>query len=493
MISLVKNELVKIFSKKSFYIKLAIILMFIILTTCIYKFAYNNMYSMYASPASTYYAEMEKQVKELESQNKTNTDEYVYMKTDLEINDLVKQYANQTWKQEIIHNQAYNILQNINSLIYIEGHSEKDSREVKELLNQKNSLLEKISQDDWKYFVQADLAENKQIKETAELELKESVNPETIRQLKSTINQAEIAMQATEYRLKYDICFDNGYLDNAIDNYKNSANSIYQYENSSETEKEDYQNKQMYYDSIEKCNISKYTIENQIDAGKVDDTKGLLANMYDEYGIFIVIMIVIIAAGIVSEEFNKGTIKLLLVRPYSRTKILLSKYIAAILIIPITIIFIIIMQLLVGGIAFGFDSLQNPVVAYDHNQNAVVTMNVFKYIGIQTLYMLPLLVLLATIAFAISSLLTNTSLALAGTLLLYMGGSILTVLTQVYKLEFMKYFITLNWDIKQYIFGGLPETVYTTLAFSLIICAIYFVVIMGITIFNFNRKNIKNI
>ena len=47
-----------------------------------------------------------------------------------------------------------------------------------------------------------------------------------------------------------------------------------------------------------------------------------------------------IAAAIVSEEFNKGTIKQLLVRPYSRTKILTSKIIVALIYI-ISLVFVV--------------------------------------------------------------------------------------------------------------------------------------------------------
>ena len=53
---------------------------------------------------------------------------------------------------------------------------------------------------------------------------------------------------------------------------------------------------------------------------------------------FILIFSVIVAGTIVSNEFQKGTIKLLLTRPYSRNKILLSKYIVSIISILIFII-----------------------------------------------------------------------------------------------------------------------------------------------------------
>ena len=60
-----------------------------------------------------------------------------------------------------------------------------------------------------------------------------------------------------------------------------------------------------------------------------------------------------IAGTIVSEEFNKGTIKLLLVKPYTRNKILLSKFITTLIMIVFVIIVTITMQILIGGVLFG--------------------------------------------------------------------------------------------------------------------------------------------
>ena len=98
-----------------------------------------------------------------------------------------------------------------------------------------------------------------------------------------------------------------------------------------------YQEKLAYNESLENKEISRYIIENNIDLYKTD-TKGMLENFFNEYGIFIIVVIVMIAGTIVSEEFNKGTIKLLLVKPYSRLKILLSKYITTLIILGISLV-----------------------------------------------------------------------------------------------------------------------------------------------------------
>ena len=106
------------------------------------------------------------------------------------------------------------------------------------------------------------------------------------------------------------------------------------------------------------------------------------------------------------------------------------------------------MQILVGGILFGFGSIFEPVVVYNLSANAIQEINIFAYLGIQTLTQLPIIILLATLAFAISTIFSNSALAITISLLGYMGASIINQLAIAYKLTFMKYFVTMNWGFK---------------------------------------------
>ena len=253
-----------------------------------------------------------------------------------------------------------------------------------------------------------------------------------------------------------------------------------------------YQEKLAYNESLENKEISRYIIENNIDLYKTD-TKGMLENFFNEYGIFIIVVIVMIAGTIVSEEFNKGTIKLLLVKPYSRLKILLSKYITTLIILGISLIAFIFMQLIVGGIVFGLDSLSTPVVQYNFNTNQLVELNIFTYLIIQILTQLPMLILLLTLAFALSTIFTNSALAITITLLGYMSPSIINILAIQYNVEIMKYFVTMNWDLSPYLFGGLASMEGMSLGFSILISIVYLLLMIIPTYIIFKKKNIKNI
>ena len=97
------------------------------------------------------------------------------------------------------------------------------------------------------------------------------------------------------------------------------------------------------------------------------------------------------------------------------------------------------------------------------------------------------------VAFAISTLFTNSTLAITISLLGYMAASIINQLAIGYDLQFMKYFVTMNWDLSGYLFGSLPSMEGMTMGFSIVMCFIYLFAMLIPTFIIFKRKNIKNI
>lgn len=255
----------------------------------------------------------------------------------------------------------------------------------------------------------------------------------------------------------------------------------------------DYEAKQEYNKSLKEKEVNHYILENNININKTNDVRGILKNLFSEYGLFIIVMIVMIAGTIVSEEFNKGTIKLLLVKPYSRNKILLAKFITVFIMIAFTIFAVIAMELIVGGIIFGWDSLSVPVLEYNFTTGSLEVINIFTYLGIEILTELPKLILLATLAFACSTLFTNSAVAIAIPLLGYMSADMINMLVIQFKVQFMRFFVSLNWNFEEYLFGNLPKMEGMTCIFSIIICLLYFVAMLIPTFIAFKKKNIKNI
>ena len=76
--------------------------------------------------------------------------------------------------------------------------------------------------------------------------------------------------------------------------------------------------------------IKEYQIENDIAPVVAKNAWSFMSEGMGAIGI-IAVFVIIVAAGMVSSEFSWGTIKLLLIRPISRSKILLSKYLTLLL------------------------------------------------------------------------------------------------------------------------------------------------------------------
>lgn len=462
-----------------------VILAFVILTNCIYKFFYHDANSYMYSDNYIQYAKEE--LAKLDPNKPSDTKMYIDLKTQVEVFDIVQRYEQDTWQREVLESQISTYVSEKNTYLY----GDKNPEKVKEMENKINQILEKLDQDDWRYFAQEELKQAEENLKNIEKQKANTQDKQELKVLEATIENAKIDQEVAKYRIDKDIQYGNDYRNEALRRYQNQAKSVVAMQNS-EQELE-YQEKQEYNKNIENREINQYIIENNVDINKTNNLRGILKNFFNEYGLFIIVMIVMIAGTIVSEEFNKGTIKLLLVKPYSRNKILLAKFITILVMIIFSIVAIAVMELVVGGIIFGFDSLSIPILQYNFDTQSLESMSVFAYLGIQIITQLPKLILLATLAFACSTLFTNSAVAIAIPLLGYMSADMINMLVIQYKVQFMKFFVSLNWDFESYLYGNLPDMEGLTMVFSVIICVIYFIIMMIPSFIAFKKKNIKNI
>ena len=305
------------------------------------------------------------------------------------------------------------------------------------------------------------------------------------------IENAKIDEEVAEIRLNKDIPYGDDFRNKALNTYQSESKNVVNMEK--ESKELEYEEKREYNTSLEKREINRYILENNVDINKANDIRGILKNLFSEYGLFIIVMIIMIAGTIVSEEFNKGTIKLLLVKPYSRNKILLAKFITVLIMILFSIVAVVAMELIVGGIIFGYNSLSIPVLDYNFTTGSLEVMNIFTYLGIEIVTQLPKLILLATLAFACSTLFNNSAVAIAIPLLGYMSADMINMLVTQNKIQFMKFFVSLNWNFEEYLFGSLPSMEGMTCGFSIIICVLYLIIMLIPTFVVFKKKNIKNI
>ncbi|MCY9109831.1 ABC transporter permease [Bacillus atrophaeus] len=197
---------------------------------------------------------------------------------------------------------------------------------------------------------------------------------------------------------------------------------------------------------------------------------------------------IIIAAGIVANEFNWGTIKLLIIRPLSRFQILLSKYITVLLFGLGLLLFLFVGSTLLGLIFFGTggDAAANVHLVYKDGH--VAEQSIIGYLAKTYLYESISAFMLATMAFMLSAVFRNSSLAVGFSIFLLVMGSTATGFLAM-KFDWAKYILFANTDLTQYL-DGTPLVEGMTMTFSIVMLVIYFVIFQLLAFGVFLKRDI---
>lgn len=196
---------------------------------------------------------------------------------------------------------------------------------------------------------------------------------------------------------------------------------------------------------------------------------------------------IIIAAGVVASEFSWGTIKLLMIRPISRSKILLSKYAAVILFGLLMVGIVFVTSFLFGAIFFGFEDSQ-PSLIYDNGivtERPIVTTLVFTYL-LESVS----LIVFSSLAFMISAAFRNSSLAIGISLFLLLMGTTITGILSTF-FDWPKYLLFANLGLSDYINGKEPMFDGMSMTFSIITLLIYYAIFMVTAFWTFTKRDIS--
>ena len=176
--------------------------------------------------------------------------------------------------------------------------------------------------------------------------------------------------------------------------------------------------------------------------------------------LFFPIITVIAGADMVSSEFSPATIKTMLIRPVSRTKILFAKYISMIIMIVGYILVCCVLVVLAGGIIWGFGSgLEPHTVSMNYTfettmEYGLETVNSilvpgsyaiiprWQYLIANILFIILANIVLGTFAFALSNLIRKSALNIVISVGTIIGGIIVLELFSrkaITKFFFMKY------------------------------------------------------
>lgn len=202
--------------------------------------------------------------------------------------------------------------------------------------------------------------------------------------------------------------------------------------------------------------------------------------------ILITLFTVIVAGDSLAGEFSSGTIKLLLIRPSSRLKILLSKYLSMILFGLGLLVTLFIVSVLVNGILYQFGHVDLPLITTNEDGQIVeknMVANLWKTYSLNVIST----IMFVSMAFMISAAFRSSAMAIGISIFALFAGQILLEILQRY--EWSKYLLFANIDLSQYL-SGAPYQEGMTLAFSITVLVVYFVIFNLISWFVFTQRDV---
>ncbi|OPJ55110.1 ABC transporter permease [Clostridium oryzae] len=199
------------------------------------------------------------------------------------------------------------------------------------------------------------------------------------------------------------------------------------------------------------------------------------------------IFLIIAAANIVSNEYKDGTIKFLLIRPYKRWQILLSKWTALLALYFGFILLIITVSIIIGGLKYGFDGF-NMKDLYISNTGFVKERSMLVYQLILFAGKSINDIMAFSIAFMLSTIIKNNSLAIVGSVAVLFSGFILSLFGNRYW--WIRFTPFPHMDLTQYLPDSTPLINGCTITYSAIILLLYFTVIHAVTIYVFGKRTI---
>ena len=458
-----KNEVIKLLKKKSFYIVTFIFILFCILTNVVYK---TSLDFIETSEVSIEELELENQELNLND----NDDLLIYVEnlTNIRIEELKNDYSSPV-QEYLIENFLYSTIYHVNEAQYIlndEALKEEYSLELDE-------LIDRVEDNDSQFFLNQRITYlESRINETSGLEK----------------TRYEKLLDLANYRLNHQIPYDQ-------DNYLHQSlvfleENMVEYVNLQNDDSLTQEEEQRLSFLEEEMSLHQYVIEHQEDILNETNLRAVLINFSSEFGIFILIYVIMIAGSIVSEEFSRGTIKTLLTKPFKRSTILTSKLLVVLLLIPIIMFFMSVVEILIGGIILGFDSLSIPVVLYV--DGSLMSFSVLSYLGCLLLSSLPMYLVIGVLSFMISTITLSTSAAITIGFLFYLLANVISNLALVYHLPIFRSFVSLYWDFS-YLVTSSPQPYGASFLFSIFVIFAYAFIMLCITYVTFVKKDVKNI
>lgn len=238
----------------------------------------------------------------------------------------------------------------------------------------------------------------------------------------------------------------------------------------------------------------KYFLENNINPLDSSAAKFTIRFMEQSIYLFLPLLMIVLAADMVSGEAADGTIKLLLTRNVPRWKILLSKYLALQIMELIVLVMAAVIAVAVSGIFFGYGGWMTPVatgfrVIGDQLDTSGV-MNVPQWQYMFMVYGLGYFVsvVVGTISFMISVLVRSTPASIGIMMASLIGGNFMSFFLADWKLT--RYLFMVNLRLTDYLSGSFQPILGMNMTFSVTVLLAWALAALVVGFAYFTRQDI---
>ncbi len=212
-----------------------------------------------------------------------------------------------------------------------------------------------------------------------------------------------------------------------------------------------------------------------------------------DYSIIIALFAVLLGGWVMGSEFQQGTIRLLLIRPKTRTKILMSKFLAALAISLAVYIAGSLLNILMNGICFGFSDYAFP------NYTVAGEIGFFAYYIPKLIACCVTILFAYCIAFMLSILVKNIAVSIAVPIACYIGCFIsMNILAYTRTMDWIAYtpipYVQISSFYKQYspVATMLDRGVPLSLTYGIIMLLVLAAVCVTVSILTFRKRDITH-
>lgn len=212
--------------------------------------------------------------------------------------------------------------------------------------------------------------------------------------------------------------------------------------------------------------------------------------------LFIPLMVSVIGADIVSSEQSTGTIKLLLTRPVSRWRILLSKLITLILFVSLIILVVGLLSYLISGAVFGYQGWGEPVlvgfqiIGGELSTTTAHAVDQWQFMLMEYGLSWFSCMVVACMSLMVSVLVRSTAAGMGIMMATLIAGTILANMASSWHSA--KYLFMINLQTIDFLTGSLPAVPGLTLPFSLTVLTVWALGALAVAFTVFTKRDILN-